>query len=193
MDNKRHTITLYSVQTDEVCQIIQQEGACFSKPEYIQRKYQESAKVFLTAYGWFAQAAEAIVPKPEGAEYPYWAFEDADYLEQPGINRLLTLDVPAEQGIYFDSYDWTTILQLRYLGQTPEEAQDFRKGLAARGISEYDAMMTAFYPLEKQAIQRSWHRLFRHHEQILSGDRSGVGRVQAGLWQIRREWVRRIE
>ena len=30
--------------------------------------------MFLSAYDWFVKAAEAHIPKPQGAEYPYWAF-----------------------------------------------------------------------------------------------------------------------
>ena len=50
-------------------------------------------------------------------------------------------------------------------------------------------MLTQFYPELRQAVLASWRRLFRHHEAIRAGDLTGVGGVQAALWQLRREWL----
>lgn len=76
MGNESNTIILYSSQTDIVMNVIEREGVCYSKEEYIRRKYQESAPVFLTAYSWFVSQMPKYVPKPERAEFPYWAFAD---------------------------------------------------------------------------------------------------------------------
>jgi hypothetical protein len=46
-----------------------------------------------------------------------------------------------------------------------------------------------FYPDLKQQIYDSWQRLFRYHEALLRGEDCGGIRVQAGLWELRREWV----
>ena len=61
--------------------------------------------------------------------------------------------------------------------------------LAQCGANENQVMLTAFYPQWKQEILESWGRLFRHHERIKAGDNTGVGSVQAGLWQIKAEWI----
>ena len=74
MADRCNTIRLYSFQTDVVYQVLKRDGVCYSKEEYVRKKYKESAKVFINAYGWFVKEAQHIVPKPEGAEYPYWAF-----------------------------------------------------------------------------------------------------------------------
>ncbi len=76
MADRCNTIRLYSFQTDVVYQVLKRDGVCYSKEEYVRKKYKESAKVFINAYGWFVKEAQHIVPKPEGAEYPYWAFTD---------------------------------------------------------------------------------------------------------------------
>ena len=52
-----------------------------------------------------------------------------------------------------------------------------------------DAVLTGFYPEMKQKIMDSWPRLFRHHEQIRAGEKSGAKSVQAALWQIKKEWI----
>lgn len=70
MADRCNTIRLYSFQTDVVYQVLKRDGVCYSKEEYVRKKYKESAKVFINAYGWFVKEAQHIVPKPEGAEYP---------------------------------------------------------------------------------------------------------------------------
>jgi len=162
---------------------------CFSKEEYVIRKYGETAPGFLTAYRWFAREASRLVPKPEGAQLPYWAFADLYSVESSGSSRVLTLEVPAGNVVLFDLYDWNRILQLRYLGERDEDTRAFRRELAMRGLQEYDVMSGPFYPDLRQTIEKSWQRLFRHHNALLDGDRSGVGGVQAALWCIRKEWV----
>lgn len=84
MADRCNTIRLYSFQTDVVYQVLKRDGVCYSKEEYVRKKYKESAKVFINAYGWFVKEAQHIVPKPEGAEYPYWAFTDLYNVDQTG-------------------------------------------------------------------------------------------------------------
>ena len=52
-----------------------------------------------------------------------------------------------------------------------------------------EAVLTPFYPDLKKKIFDSWKKLFRHHEDILSGNDTAVRSVQAGLWQIKKEWL----
>ena len=84
MADRCNTIRLYSFQTDVVYQVLKRDGVCYSKEEYVRKKYKESAKVFINAYGWFVKEAQHIAPKPEGAEYPYWAFTDLYNVDQTG-------------------------------------------------------------------------------------------------------------
>ena len=103
------TMILYASQAEPVWQEIRKNGVAFSKREYVRRKYGESAPVFLTAYNWFVRKLPQYVQKPEGAEFPYWAF--ADQYTLPGgstSSHLLTLEVPVEEAVYFDMYDWNT-------------------------------------------------------------------------------------
>ena len=70
-------------------QVLDRDGICFSRREYVQKKYEESAPVFLSAYDWFVKAAEAHVPKPQGAEYPYWAFKSPENVDPSAGGRIL--------------------------------------------------------------------------------------------------------
>lgn len=184
------TIRLYTSQTPPVLEAIEKDGFCLSKTAYVQKKYQESAKSFLLVYQWFAGKAAGIVPRPEGAELPYWAFEDIYSADASGQeDRVLTLDVPKDQVILFDLYDWTKLMRFEYLGGTEREEAAFKEQLRLCGLKEYDVMMSQFYPEWKQKILTSWERLFRHHSALLAGGRSGVGSVQAALWKIEKEWI----
>lgn len=188
MDYKSNTIKLYSSQADIVLAAIERDGVCYSKAEYVRRKYQESAPIFLTAYSWFVKKMETFVPRPKEAEFPYWAFMDLYSVDQSGGN-MLELNVPKEEAVFFDMMDWNRIMQLNYIGENAEDEKEFRFEMEQRGLNPNTVMLTAFYPEWKQKIMASWDRLFRHHEAIKAGDLSGVYSVQAGIWRIKKEWI----
>lgn len=186
MGNESDTIRLYSAQTEIVAKVIEREGVCYSKAEYVKKKYQESAPIFLTAYSWFVSQMPKYVEKPERAEYPYWAFADLYSVDQS--EQVLHLSVPKAEAVFFDVMDWNKIMRLSYIGENEAEEKAFFVEMAECGLNWNDVMLTNFYPEWKQKILQSWERLFRHHEQIKAGDFSGVHSVQAGLWRIKKEW-----
>lgn len=190
MGNTDNIIRLYSSQSETVVDILEREGICFSKEEYVVKKYEESAPIFVAAYTWFVREAEKYIPKPEGAEYPYWAFKDLQSVDQSSDGKLLQLSVPLDEVIFFDMYDWNKILCLQYVGETNGDEEKFRKTISDYGIrKESDIILTNFYPDLKRQVQDSWKRLFRNHENIKQGNIEGVGSVQAGLWQLKKEWL----
>ncbi len=81
MDHRRTSVCLYSPQAQIVLDVLDRDGICFSRREYVQKKYEESAPVFLSAYDWFVKAAEAHVPKPRGCGIPLLG------LQKPGRCR----------------------------------------------------------------------------------------------------------
>lgn len=191
MDQKHLTVRLYSAQTPLVRSILERDGVCHSKEEYVARKYGESGPIFLTAYRWFVREAAKIVPPPPGAEFPYWAFMDLYSVEGTSAD-ILALDVPREEAVFFDLYDWNKVVQLRYIGENDAQERAFQRELRERGLSSNDVMLTSFYPELKDQVLRSWSRLFRRHEAIKAGDLTGVGGVQAGLWRLKKEWIKKV-
>ena len=190
MGNTDNTVMLYSSQSEVVVNSLERDGICFSKQEYVIKKYEESAPIFVAVYGWFTIAAEKYLPKPKGAEYPYWAFRDLYSIEQSSDSRILRLCIPTDEAIFFDMYDWNKILRLQYIGETESDEKRFRPMLVGYGIRrESDTILTNFYPELNHQVQDSWQRLFRHHEKIKAGDTAGVESVQAGLWQLKQEWI----
>lgn len=190
MDHSDHTIKLYSPQAPVVIDTLMRDGVCFSRREFVEKKYGESAKIFLAAYDWFVKEAKKYTACPDGAEYPYWAFKDPDSVDGSAGAVPLLLEVPVEAAVFFDVYDWNKILNLQYIGTSEADEKRFREMLSDYGIrNRSDIILTGFYPDLKKQVQDSWARLFRHHEAIRSGDYSGVRKVQAALWQIRRSWI----
>ncbi len=188
MDQKNHTVTLYALQADPVIEAIYTKGVCFSKREYVKKKYKESAPIFLAAYDFYVSEAIKYVPKPDGAEYPYWAFQDIYSLDTSGGGNILKLEVPIDQVVFFDMYDFKQILCLKYIGE--QEGRKFQEYIRDCGIRrEVDIFLTPFYPDLKREIKESWKQLFRHHKAICSGEVHGAQSVQAGLWQIKKEWI----
>ena len=183
-------VILYAAQADAVLKAIERDGRCFSREEYVRRKYGESGPIFLTVYRWFVKEAAKLVPKPEGAEFPYWSFMNLYSLDQSAGTRTLTLCVPRDEAVFFDMYDWNKILCLKYIGEDEKDEEQFQEQLEMYGIKEMDAVLSNFYPLQKQQILKSWQRLTRYHEELVHGNTELVRDVQAGLWRIKKEWIR---
>ena len=189
VDKENNTMRLYTSQTDIVLKAIEKDEVCYSKKEFVRQKYLESSNIFITAYSWFVKEAEKIVPKPEKAEYPYWAFKDLYNTDDSAGGNILTLEVPLDNAIFFDLFDWNKIICMKYIGVCEEDDIKFREKIKKLGLKETDIMLTNFYPELKAQIMESWKLLFRHHENIKIGNMDGIGGVQAGLWQIKKEWI----
>ena len=62
MDHSGDRLTLYAAQAAPVLAALERDGVCQSRAEYVQKKYGESAPIFLTAYHWFVQQLPRFVP-----------------------------------------------------------------------------------------------------------------------------------
>ena len=178
------SIILYTAQMQVVLDTIEREGTTHVKREFIQQKYGDQAWVFGQAYTFFAQHAPAYVPQPEGAESGIWCFVDSRWAAAGPGGSMLKLEVPRNQAILFDSRIWNRMLNLQYVGKDAADEEAFEARLAGMGIKQSsEAYSTSFFPTVKREILDSWKRLF--------GSAEGIEEtyVQAGLWEIRREWV----
>lgn len=190
MDEERGVIKLYSPQSEAVWEAVARDGAAYSRREYVAKKYEECADIFLTAYDAYIREAEKIVPRPDDKAYPYWAFASEEQVDLSGGLRIMRLAVPVSEAVYFDQYDWYKVLRLSYIGESAKDEEAFERSLSMRGIRDTsDAVLKPFYPDVRREITGSWKRLFRHDQAIRTGDTSGVRAVQAGLWRIKKEWL----
>ena len=181
-------IILYTAQADPVLKAIERDGTCFSKEEFVRKKYEDCSNIFLTAYKWYAKEAKKVVPLPEGAQLPYWAFEKEYNMFVADGLTVMKLEVPVNQVVLFDMDVWTKILRLEYVGNE-QEKKAFAKELKKYNVSAIDAVLGNFYPVLKRKIMESWKVLFENDEKLKEGNPDGIRNVQAGLWQIKKEWI----
>ena len=174
---------VYAAQTAPVIAELERTGRCFCREEYIRKKYGECADGFLIAYRYLAEKGAARVPRPAGAELPYWVSPDGAGL--PRSETFLALDVPEAELLLFPRAWWTRILQLRYLGETEKENAAFERELKARGLTGYEVMTSRFYPDEREKMLASWERLLDPR----SIEGLAPAQLQGAVWTIRREWI----
>lgn len=178
------TVTLYTAQAQIVVDTIERDGRSFVKREYIQKKYGDESWIFQQAYSFFAQNAPRYVEPPEDAESGIWCFRDWRLAVAGAGCRLIELEVPRDQAVLFDSRVWTRMLNLQYVGASAADEEAFEQRIANMGLkNSSDAFATAFYPTVKREITQSWQRLFS------SADSCPDAYVEAGLWELRKEWV----
>jgi hypothetical protein len=197
MGAERDSVILYSPQAELVWDAVLNEGTAYSRREYIYKKYEESAGIFLAAYDAYIRGAEKLVTRPEPWAYPYWAFASMQQVDQSGGGRVMKLSVPVEQAVFFDAYDWYKVLRLSYIGDNEADEASFSQELQRRGIRDTsEVILKPFYPDLKRKVTDSWKKIFRHDDTIrkalINGEVQeidGVRAIQAGLWQIKKEWL----
>lgn len=189
MDIQDHGVRLFCQQTEEIAARIRSGCVHRAEVKYIREKYGEVADIFMTAYSWYTSAASRVVPRPEGAESGVWAFADPRMLERFEDSMVMELRVPIEQAVLFRMPDWNRILNLRYLPEDEADSRRFAEKIARYGVPhESDVMLKTFYPQLKQEVLGSWERLFRYDAMLKQGA-VDFPDVQAGLWEVRPEWV----
>ncbi|GLC78957.1 DUF3841 domain-containing protein [Lacrimispora brassicae] len=190
MDCKDGCIELYTVQLNEISDSIKDGHCHYVKMKYIEDKYREVKGVFLNAYRWYVRQAACLVEKPEQAESAVWTFVNDKYAEwHPGYT-VMKLKVPVDEAVFFRMSDWNKVLNLRYIGRTKEEEDQYSQKLEKYGIKyEGDVYETAFYPHLKGELVASWANLFRFDCEIKHGGFPEFEDMQAGLWCIKKEWV----
>lgn len=187
MDSK-DTLIITTSQSEVVIKKLLDEGAVFSKKEYLKSKYEESYKIFYEAYTFLAREMKSRIPLPKSASMPYFGFINEKLVERYPGNKILILEVPMSNLVYFDMYDWNVILSLNYLG---EERETFNKMLIDMGIKNVsDVFLTDFYPLLKREIIESWKNLFRFYDR---NSMDGIREVELSMFQIKKEWIMKIK
>lgn len=177
-------LTLYTAQAQVVVDTIERDGVYHVKTAYVDQKYGDQAWIFKQAYSFFARYAGQYVPKPEGAESGIWVYYDEKWVGAQRGSWVLKLEVPASQVVSFDLRVWNKMLNLQYVPADEADGQRFEHKLETMGVGQsMQAFSTPFYPLIKREIEASWQRLFT------SAAGCTPEYLQAGLWEIRHEWV----
>lgn len=182
-------IIMYTLQTKKVMDKINDDGICFSKKKYVEKKYGESSKIFTTVYSWFVGELEKFIKKPKEAEYPYWVFKDLYNIDNPNLDEVLKLEIPLDEIILFDVRDWNKIMCLKYLGTDKKEEDLFKEKINRYGILEDKIVLTNFYPDLKREIMCSWKNIFRNEDILKRGENVTINGIQGAVWNIKKEWI----
>ena len=183
-DISGETITLFTAQAQAVLDAIEHDGYSRVKRAYVQRKYGAESWVFQQAYSFFAQNAPKYVKPPAGAESGIWCFRNWQLALAGAGCKLIELEMPRNQAVLFDSRIWNRMLNLKYVGASEADEEEFERRIENMGLkSSAEAFSTAFYPMVKREILQSWQRLFGSAEDCPDAY------LQAGVWELRREWV----
>jgi hypothetical protein len=178
-------IKLWTTQDKRALKEIESKGVYRASLGSIIEKYDTCSDIYLNVYRWFSKTASAVIPKPEGVEFPIWAaFEkELSFGLIEGQVRF-ELEVDSENVLIFDSGKWDYILNYWYIPENSTDNAEFEKKLNLYGIKNKSLIcMTNFYPILKREVENSWERLFDPNIRI-----SGID--QAALWEIRTEWIK---
>ncbi len=180
-------ITLWTTQDARALKEIEAKGVYTAKLGSIIEKYDTCSDVYLHVYKWFSKAANKVVPKPEGAEFPIWAALEKEFTFGliDGHVRF-ELEVESENVIVFDTGKWDYILNYWYIPKDSKDNEEFEKKLREYGVrNKSQICMTNFYPILRREVEKSWERLFDPSIRISGED-------QATLWEIRPEWIKNV-
>lgn len=184
-DGERGTLTLWTQQAPVVLEALERDGVYRVRRSYVTGKYGDAAWSFEIAYGFFAREAARLVPPPAGAQSPVWCYVDRRWASSGTDGALLELEVPRAEAVLFDLRAWNRVLNLDYLPLDEGDGRRFEGLLRSRGLSApSEAFRTPMHPLERREIEASWGRL------LSSARGCDPAYLQAGIWEIRAEWVR---
>lgn len=180
-------LKLWTTQDRRVLKEIEEKGLYRAKIRSIMQKYDTCSDVYLKVYKWFSNAANKIVQRPEGVEYPIWAAfsQEESFALIEGQVRL-ELEVDKKNVIVFDTGKWDYILNYWYIPADSKDKEEYDHKLESLGIrNKTHICTTSFYPVLKREVENSWQRLF-DPDIIISGSN------QAVIWEIRSEWIKNI-
>lgn len=185
-----YTVTLYTRQNDKTLFALERQGRIINQRVYVELHFGDIAPLFLESYDWFTREASKRIPKPEDVKAPIWCSISAENCLKPIEGTVVyVLEVPKEQVIYFDESKWDYVLNKIYLPKDKPDAEAYKEHLKKLGVpNSFEFLSGRFkgkYPEEEKRIQDSWQRIFEINSWTIFN-------VCGNLWEIRKEWVKKI-
>lgn len=191
---------LWTIQSINAWKILQVTGILRGSIQHI---WDED----LEAYKWLVEQMENRIPVPRpGNAMPLWAWYlwDGEQRKRPDLRSSGHLP-RGEPGVRIEfqikdawvllsDFDlWHYVLNYLYLPQSLAEGDLFEAKLAGHGFSFYNTKSLPD-PTFHDAIQQSWERIFdlEWEERDITAPKSKKS-IQATLWELRLENVRRID
>lgn len=187
---EKKTVKLYTRQNDKTLYQLKRDGRIINQRVYVEMHFGDIAPLFMESYDWFTREAAKRVPKPEDVHAPIWCSISVENCLKPIEGTVVyELEVPEEEVIYFDEAKWDYVLNRIYLPKDTEDGKCYKNHLkdigVVNGFEFFQGIYKGMYPEEEKRIIDSWQRVF----QI---DNWTIFNVCGNLWEIRKEWVKRI-
>lgn len=187
---EKQTVTLFTRQNDKTLYQLERDGRIINQRVYVEMHFGDIAPLFMESYDWFTQYASGFLEKPEDVKAPIWCSISKENCLKPIPGTVVyELEVPKEQVIYFDDVKWDYVLNRIYLPKDEEDQKRYKQELKNKGISNgfefFQGRYKGMYPEEEAKIKESWKRVFEI-------DNWTIFNVCGNLWEIRKEWVKRI-
>lgn len=184
------TVTLYTRQNDKTLAQMERDGRIINERLYVRLHFGDCADLFLESYEWFAREASKRVPRPDDGRLSIWcSISRENCLKAIKGTVVYVLEVPKDQVIYFDEAKWDHVLNRIYIPESPEDAAAYKAHLKKLGVTDgfqfFQGRYAGMYPEEVERIRESWKRVF-------TIDHWGIFNVCGNIWEIRKEWVKRI-
>ena len=188
MDQK--TAKLYTRQNDKTLFQLERENRIINNRVYVELHFGDIAPLFMESYGWFTKEAAKRVSKPQDMNAPIWCSISKENCLKPIEGTVVyVLEVPKKQVIYFDECKWDYVLNRIYLPRDEEDGALYREYLkklgVANGFEFFQGRYGGMFPEEERKIRESWNRVF-------DIDNWTIFNVCGNIWEIKKEWVRRI-
>lgn len=188
MDQK--TVKLYTRQNDKTLFQLERENRIINNRVYVELHFGDIAPLFMESYDWFTKEAAKRVPKPQDVKAPIWCSISKENCLKPIEGTVVyVLEVPEEQVIYFDECKWDYVLNRIYLPKDEKDGTVYKEHLkklgVANGFEFLQGRYQGMFPEEERKIRESWNRVF-------DIDNWTIFNVCGNIWEIKKEWVRRI-
>ncbi len=165
-----------------------------------------------TAYHWIAEELEKEVRRPENCRYPvtvWYQSEGKKFVKgvrksaEEATEVLVTLEIPEGEVKLFDGKLFHFVEEGQYIPQNQEDEQRYRRVLEMLHLEDDAESLQQVSRQRRQnsvasclwkMVTDSWHSIFdtRREDNFLFGSNSKKT-IQAFLWQIRMDQVRRVE
>lgn len=184
------TVRLYTRQNDKTLYQLERDGRIINQRAYVEMHFGDIAPLFMESYDWFTKEAAKRVAKPDDVHAPIWCSISVENCLKPIPGTVVyVLEAPEEKVMYFDDVKWDYVLNRIYLPKDEEDAAAYKQHLkdigAANGFEFFQGRYKGKYPEEERRIRDSWLRCFEI-------DKWTIFNVCGNLWEIRKEWVRKI-
>lgn len=188
--NLPHKITLWTRQDIRSLEELKKNGVIRIKKEHLAEKFDVISEYVIDLYKWFVNAAEKMVPKPDGVEFPVWCSISEENMLRPIEGEIVyVLEVDPSEIIYFDGMKWDYVLNHHYVPKDEKDDEEYLNDLKIKGFTNsfsfIDKRTSHFYPEEKKRVMDSWMRVFEL-------DKWDIFRIQANIWEIREEMIKDI-